>query len=150
MNNLQSHYALVRARLMRPPNAVRDTAPAPVLKIEPPAKDNAYSKIAETPPPPPPRERPANCHDSMLMPRNLVRGMIKAAAEKYGISAAEISGSCRRAHIVLARHEVMYRAVEAGFSLGEVGRRIGGYDHTTVLNGHRKFKAMLKAGEVTL
>ena len=131
----QQHAKAVRARLMNPSRAIVD--------LPPPKHEPAPSPL------PAPTAAFVNGFDSITMPPNIIRDMISAAAEKHGVTRAEILGSCRRKNIVAARREVMYRAVEAGYSLGEIGRRIG-RDHTSVLYGHRLFNAMLENGEVTL
>jgi len=59
-------------------------------------------------------------------------------ASREGITFMDLISPRRNKEIVAARHEVFYRCrVETALSLPQIGRRMGGKDHTTVLHGIR-------------
>lgn len=71
-----------------------------------------------------------------------VEDVLSATASEFGISKLDIISQRRSANVVLPRQVAMYLAkVVTGRSLPEIGRRIGGRDHTTVLHGIRKIEA---------
>lgn len=68
-----------------------------------------------------------------------VAQLIDEAALIYSVTPGQIKGRSRTGYIVEARHWVMYHARAAGrSSLPDIGRRIGGRDHTTVIHGANK------------
>ena len=64
--------------------------------------------------------------------------IIEDVADLYEIHPCEIEGRSLRRYVVCARQEVMARMHERGMSLGQIGRRLGGLHHTTVLHGVRR------------
>ncbi|XAI96573.1 putative chromosomal replication initiator protein DnaA [Microcystis phage Mae-JY35] len=62
-----------------------------------------------------------------------------------GIHPQEILSERRHRQIVKARHAIMYWATrQTRFSMPQIGQRLGGRDHTTILHGvaaHRKRRA---------
>lgn len=74
--------------------------------------------------------------------------LIGAVAHVHGLTASDLTGPSRQAHVVLPRQECYWRMREQfRFSLPEIGQRLGGRDHTTVLHGIRKYQALLARGE---
>ncbi len=72
-----------------------------------------------------------------LMPR--WRSIMLDVAKAHGLHFHDFVGRSRVQRIVFARQEVMWRFKhELGWSLPEIGRRLGGRDHTTVLHGVRQ------------
>jgi chromosomal replication initiator protein len=66
------------------------------------------------------------------------------AAERFGISRAELIGSSRAATPLRARQVAIYLTRElTDLSLPQIGRLYGGRDHTTVLNSLRRVEASL-------
>lgn len=60
----------------------------------------------------------------------------ETAAQIYGVSVDAICGKARTHRVVRARHWVFYRAYMAHrTSTPETGRRTGGRDHSTVIDG---------------
>jgi len=56
----------------------------------------------------------------------------------FGVHPAEIISERRNKQVVKARHAIMYWAIrQTRFSLPQVGHRLGGKDHTTVMHGVR-------------
>jgi hypothetical protein len=66
----------------------------------------------------------------------------------YFVHTIHIVSQQRTALICRARHLVMWFAYHVtGMSLSQIGRRLGGRDHTTVLSGLRKIQRQVDAGE---
>jgi hypothetical protein len=62
------------------------------------------------------------------------------------VKPRDIDSRRRSVPIALARHIVMYLARElTGMSLPEIGRRIGGRDHSTVFHAVNKIERMIKS-----
>lgn len=72
--------------------------------------------------------------------------IIHEVAVAHSVFFAEIVGHARSYPIVAARQEAYYRLrTELGMSFPEIGRRMGGKDHTGVIHGINKHKAKLEA-----
>lgn len=72
-----------------------------------------------------------------LRPRMTV--IARRVADKWGIAPDELRGAVRSRRVAWPRHEAMYEMYATGlFSLPQIGRFLGGRDHTTVLHGCRK------------
>jgi hypothetical protein len=77
-----------------------------------------------------------------------VRFVIEHVAAFYGISMVEMIADRREKRIVKPRQVAMYLArLLTPRSLPEIGRRLGGKDHTTVLHGCRVITADLETSE---
>jgi hypothetical protein len=73
--------------------------------------------------------------------RPTVRQIISAVARYYKVSGTDMMSSRRTASIVRPRHIAMYLSKTLTLnSLPEIGKRMGGRDHTTVLVGLRKIQ----------
>lgn len=73
------------------------------------------------------------------------------AMKVFGVSRTELTGASRNRRIVFARQFVMYWARrKVGLSLPQIGRRLGGRDHTTVLHGCQRYVDKRKAMNRTL
>jgi hypothetical protein len=142
MNTLQEqrqHYAAVRQRIMA----------ASWYRDPPTERIDLLAKVAPPPAPPKPSYfyrtiyiEPIGPGLTVLPPQTAgktTKQIIREVVEKHGIRVWELK-SGRRAHeVVLARQEACYRLrVERKMSLPEIGRRLGGRDHTTVLHGCRQ------------
>lgn len=126
-----ANYKAVRERLYNPPNAYREPAPLIVDKPKP-----------EPPPPPPPP--PMKCM-SVLPPRmdygtnSTVDEVIRAVCIVFDVSGTNIRSMRRTADVMKPRHVAMALCRRLTLkSLPEIGRRMGGKDHTTVLHGCKK------------
>lgn len=72
---------------------------------------------------------------AFVVPRT-VRWMIHVAAQIFEVSDAEIIGPARHRAVLLARQAIYLVAIEAGrWSTPQIGRVIGGRDHSTILHG---------------
>lgn len=69
----------------------------------------------------------------------LKRIIIEVAA-KHGLRSDQLKPGCRLRSVVRARQEAAYRChLETAASLRQIGRALGGFDHTAMLYGIRKF-----------
>jgi len=70
--------------------------------------------------------------------------VIDAVCRRYGVSEKDLKGRQRTREIVTPRQVAMYvLREETDISLEEIGRAMGGRDHTTVMHGIRKVEAAL-------
>ena len=67
--------------------------------------------------------------------------IIDAVAYSYQTSRERIRRHDNRPAECRPRHVAMYLLCRAGYSLPEVGRILGGFNHTTVLHGRDKIRA---------
>lgn len=126
-----ANYKAVRERLYNPPNAYQE--PAPLIVDEPKPE-----------PPPPPAPPPVRCV-SVLPPRldygtnNTVDEVIRAVCIVFKVSGTNIRSMRRTADVMKPRHIAAALAKHLTLkSLPEIGRRMGGRDHTTILNSCRR------------
>jgi hypothetical protein len=74
-----------------------------------------------------------------------VPDILKATALHFGVSVAELTRGGRTKPLVTCRHIAMYLAtVLTDYSLPDIGRRFGGFDHTTIINGRDRIKHLIK------
>jgi chromosomal replication initiator protein len=72
--------------------------------------------------------------------------VVAAVCRFYRVDQHALRGKSRGREIVLPRQVAMYLLRdEAGLSLSEIGRELGGRDHTTVLHGANKIGAEIEA-----
>lgn len=77
---------------------------------------------------------------ALLIPLSEVERIIIRACTVFKVSRKEIFSDRRNRDIVFARQFVMYWAVRrTSLSLPQIGKKIGGRDHTTVLHGARVY-----------
>ena len=84
--------------------------------------------------------------DMMRPPREVTIEEINAVVSAYhGLRVSDLTGRSRVRNVVTARHVAMYLARElAGMSLPQIGRALGGRDHTTVMHGYNKIAALFE------
>jgi chromosomal replication initiator protein len=71
--------------------------------------------------------------------------IIDAVAQFYNLGTKDLLGRRRSKDIVTARQVAMYLArEETDASLPQIGRALGGRDHTTVLHGYEKIRAKVE------
>jgi hypothetical protein len=80
--------------------------------------------------------------------------IIRQVAARHGLDADRLRGAGRSHPVCMARFEAMWALCEARqpdgrrrFSLSQVGRMLGGRDHSTVLHGVRRWQAVLAERE---
>lgn len=141
----RAHYASVKARLYGPRPVIRVPLP-PALQPVPcgprvrMARPRDYIFIK-------PRGAGANkSSQGGIWNTIAAETIIQEAAGKHSVTAGQIKGQCRFKAVVAARFEVYHRlSTELGYSLPMIGKTVGGRDHSGVLHGLRKHKAMLEA-----
>jgi chromosomal replication initiation ATPase DnaA len=75
-----------------------------------------------------------------------VKHLIARFAKVFGVTEIGILSSRRSQNLVMARQAVMYWSVRrTSLSLPDIGRRLGGKDHTTILHGARTYIAKRSA-----
>jgi hypothetical protein len=75
-----------------------------------------------------------------------------AVCEYFGITRADLIGTCRLRRLVRPRQIAMFLAKEflPQMSFPQIGKKFGGRDHTTTLYGVRTINTMIKFGNVTV
>ncbi len=74
--------------------------------------------------------------------------VIEAVADYYRLKPYQLKGQTRVKEIALPRQVLMYLLrTELGLPLMEVGKILGGRDHTTVMHGVDKIASLLKENE---
>jgi chromosomal replication initiator protein len=74
--------------------------------------------------------------------------IIETVAQFYNLETKELIGRRRLKDIVTARHMAMYLArEETDASLPQIGRALGGRDHTTVLHGYEKIHGLVEEND---
>ncbi len=75
------------------------------------------------------------------------RAIIDQVAEAHGLRLNELFGRNRRRAVVTARHEAWHRLRhETSMSLIEIGKKTGGFDHSTIFWGVKKHAERLRDG----
>jgi chromosomal replication initiation ATPase DnaA len=78
-----------------------------------------------------------------------IRQIIREVSDIRGVPREGIRSARRNNDLVLARHEVMWRAdKETSLTTTQVGLALGNRDHTTVMHGIKRHQARIDAGEV--
>jgi chromosomal replication initiator protein len=72
--------------------------------------------------------------------------IIKTVAAKSGIKISDIKSQKKNKNIVVSRQTIMYLAREmTSASFPDIGEKVGGRDHSTVIYAHNKIKKMMEA-----
>lgn len=132
--SLKAHYAEVQARLYGRNAAARvklhpdvRSLPAPVAPVD------ELDEPREVQGPPHLVNDPTHAR---LPPVPLWRRIVREVCQQRHVTFPQIIGDSRTRHIVAARHEACYRlSHETTMSYSEIGRRLGGRDHTTIIHG---------------
>lgn len=106
------------------------------------AQDNAQevddlSEVAE--PPPEPALPPL-----ILIPTNKIDLIKRSVCRHFNVSRANIESSSRKRGVVQPRQICMYLARKhTDHSYPEIGRRLGGRDHTTIIHAFNKIEGLI-------
>lgn len=112
--------------------AMRATLPRVVIGETRPAVINVVFNMQE--PTPAPEARPG-------VPAMAWKRILAEVANKHALTVSQVTGRQRNRAFVIARHEAIYRLhTETEMSLPQIGRRVGGRDHTSVLHGIKRHK----------
>lgn len=142
----KQHYAQVRERLRASPKPKIARGLPMVMMVHKPAP--------AAPAPAPidiPHIEEANGPDDPLdIPASVInarwKDIVREVCAKHGIGINDIRSRTRARNIVAARYEAIYRLrQETLLSLPEIGRRMGGFDHSTVIYSIAKHKAFMAA-----
>ena len=84
--------------------------------------------------------------DLIKRPRKVtIDQVLETVAQHYGVSEAALLGSSRSRMVAFPRQIAMYMArTETDASLPQIGRKMGGRDHTTVLYGYEKINGLME------
>jgi len=139
---LSAHYKAIRERL-----GDNRTPSRPIIPI-----DRIRPTQAEPLPPP----EPVTKHAPVIRPpvpvfipkppkadARLSTRILYDVATRHNMTVAEMIGKDRRPRYIRARQEAMYLLRHAGYSYPQIGRFVGGRDHTTALHGERKHAARI-------
>lgn len=150
---LIQHYGSVRARLFNGPPPPPE-APRKLIQVQPQPHRPDYVQPSAPLPYVIFTEKTAKRIRDILViaqeTRDFIpepghwKDIVDEVCAKHGVTRSEIMGIRRAMKLVAARQEAMYRmSRETSFSLPQIGKRLGGRDHTTVLHGIRRHEAVL-------
>lgn len=74
------------------------------------------------------------------------RPIIAEVSARHGMHPKDVMCGWKSDRAVAARYEIFWRLNQSGVGLAEIGRRLGGYDHTTVRHGVRKWAGLVANG----
>lgn len=77
-----------------------------------------------------------------------MRGIARAVSHHTGITLRKMFSAKRNREIVRARQIAMFLMREEGFSYPQIGKFLGGRDHTTALHGSRVVQSLIDEGEI--
>jgi chromosomal replication initiator protein len=84
-------------------------------------------------------------HAASRRQRLTPEAVIDAVGQQFRVSIAELVGPARRREVVVPRQVAMFLLrEELGLSLVDIGQRLGGRDHTTVMHGIDKIEQQLQ------
>ena len=117
----------------------------PSVAVPPAAPPVALAARSAAPAgPPAPIAPPAGAIPGLPRRRAVPEDVLRAVAAYYGVPADALRAKRRDKEAVTPRQVAMYLLrEETGLSLSDVGARLGGRDHTTVLHGCEKIAALL-------
>jgi hypothetical protein len=135
LETLQDAAKQRRERLFNPPNAVDDTGiDIKAKRKPPPAIDLKLGPIT-----------PYLAKRTLPMPEDLTR----VVCEHYRVTPEAVQGASRTQDIVRPRQVWAYLAhVLLNLSYPQIGRYLGGRDHTTTLHAHRKITELVNSDVV--
>jgi anion-transporting ArsA/GET3 family ATPase len=115
LEELHAHYQAVRARLTGPVKKVEAVRIAPPPKAEP-KEERTVIKFTE----------PTFVNQSDLI--------LYRVADKHRVKVSDIKGQSRKQKYVYARQEAAYHLrFERNLSWTQIGQKLGGRDHTTII-----------------
>ena len=89
--------------------------------------------------------------DHVLPEYRMMENILRDVCARTGVSRIDVLSSRHFAPAVRARQIIMYRIrTETRRSLPQIGKFLGGRDHTTILHGVRKVQALIDKGELTI
>jgi len=86
------------------------------------------------------RVRPRVYHDRPIRMVLTWRPIIDEICARHGLPVSKVISDYRDERPVAARQELWWTLNQRGASLQEIGRRVGGFHHTTVMYGVRQWE----------
>ena len=153
MNNpqqLYEHYKAVRARMGIVPKIVTVTLPkpkpAPQKAKKPSNRDVIYLNaptVIQFPPNKTPDEL-FNAYDFDKIRLPHIREIVELVCSEYGVERGKIIGQIRTANLTEPRHVIYYLSRHCSLkSTTEIGRALGGRDHSTIIHGINKIENLI-------
>jgi len=76
--------------------------------------------------------------------------VLEECAKRYNVTLEELLSTTRKMNIIEARHMAIYILREnLLITLKEIGHKLGGYDHTTIIHAHKKIGEFMDWSDVT-
>lgn len=97
---------------------------------------------------PSPRKKPMGRKKAASLSRQIVVrpksvvAILDTVGAHFGLSWEELIGPRRTAYLANARHVAAWLMRQSGLSLEEIGRALGGRDHTTMLHSIRQIEEL--------
>ena len=152
---LASHYSDVRRRLRSAPSAVKTTTrevhlfrarPEPPRIERPAMPEPDRSQTGAAPEPEP--VAPGITVTLPIPTYPTIRSIVAATAAHFGVPVIDLMSQRRHKSVVRPRQIAMYLArVITPRSLPDIGRNMGGRDHTTILHAFHKITGLIDAGD---
>ena len=77
--------------------------------------------------------------------------ILNEVCTQYGVTKLDLISDRRTANLMRPRMHAYYRLrTETTLSFPQIGRLMGGRDHTTAMHGYKKFLAQVEAGKVVV
>lgn len=80
---------------------------------------------------------------SVIKHRTPITTIIRMVSNELGIDQKTLLSDDKRQSVAYARFLIFWLCRKSGYSLPQIGRKVGDRDHTTVINGVRKFEKHL-------
>jgi chromosomal replication initiation ATPase DnaA len=135
MSALAQFHADHKARLARfAQAAARHRQPQAVIVVEPTTEKEEYALSR--------RQYETTSRIPVYMP--IAQRILRAIANEFEITVAELLSENRDLRFSTPRHFAVGMMLEVtNMSLPAIGRRLGGRDHTTILNSRARFQDMI-------
>ena len=114
-------------------------------RFYPPEPKPVLVAVESIPPEPEPEPEPKQDPPKLNFPINQVTQIARTCAHYFDCSYPELLSHRRTKDIVRVRQVAMFLARSANKGLTEIGAKIGGRDHTTVLHGIRTIDRLVKS-----
>lgn len=135
-----AHYRIIRERLNRVP------VPKVVFLWSPPSRPAEWpqaitiNEVSD--------DLPAKGELPRHFPTDKAVTIIRVGAKYFGILEIELCSVRKNQALVDARHVIMYLIKDmTSRSFPEIGRRLGGRDHTTIIYGVARVARLIEAGD---
>lgn len=77
--------------------------------------------------------------------------IFKYVCERYDVTEQQIKGKSRKAHLIKPRHVTMFMLKEIKkYSFPQIGRMLGGRDHSTIIHGYNSVKELIETGQLDI